>query len=228
MFGDNVLDLYSTERGKWRSVDVYSKTCSELFAHNAIFYLLLDFKEQKSGEERVIERMSKLLDEQSLADVWFVVKGHEIGAHWAIVNSASHVMAAMFDPEQVKLSKRVVVDDTEPEVFKQLLRYIYTGTMPDLHEESMADPLFLAADKYKIEGLKQECEKRLICLLDLNNVIHMLVLAHTHSAAKLLEAAIKFISSNKKDIWPRSDWKDLVEQHPDLFFLASRRMNDTI
>jgi speckle-type POZ protein len=222
------VDLYSTERGKWRSVDVYSRSCSELFARNAIFYLLLEFKEQKSGEERVIERMSKLLDDQSLSDVWFVVKGHEIGAHWAIVNSASHVMAAMFDPEQFKLSKRVVVDDTEPEVFKQLLRYIYTGTMPDLHEESMAEPLFLAADKYKIEGLKEECEKRLIFQLNLNNVIHLLVLAYTHSAANLLEATMKFISSNKKDIWPRLDWKDLVKQYPDLFFLASRRMNDVI
>ena len=49
-------------------------------------------------------------------------------------------------------SDRVVVDDVEPDVMKELLRFMYTDTAPNL--ERMADTLLAAADKYQLDRLK--------------------------------------------------------------------------
>ena len=85
------------------------------------------------------------------------------------------------------------------------------------------EPLFLAADKYQIEALKDLCEQSLISKLNLESVIHCLVVAHLHSAPQLLEASLKFLVSRKTEIWRRPEWKELMKTYPDLFFLASHR-----
>jgi speckle-type POZ protein len=88
----------------------------------------------------------------------------------------------------------------------------------------MTEPLFLAADKYQIEGLRVLCEQSLIAKLNMQKIVHYLVLAHLHSAPKLLEASLKFLVSHKTEVWSRSEWKELMKTYPDLFYLASRRM----
>lgn len=40
---------------------------------------------------------------------------------------------------------RVEINDVDPEVFKEMMRFIYTGKAPNL--EKMADNLLAAADK---------------------------------------------------------------------------------
>lgn len=52
------------------------------------------------------------------------------------------------------VSRIVVIDDTEPKVFSELIRYIYTGDAPHLENSDMTEPLFKAADKYQVDSLK--------------------------------------------------------------------------
>jgi BTB/POZ domain len=47
-------------------------------------------------------------------------------------------------------TKEVEIEDIEPSVLKEMLRYLYTGRAPNLDEDDMTEPLFLAADKYQI------------------------------------------------------------------------------
>jgi speckle-type POZ protein len=121
-------------------------------------------------------------------------------------------------------TKTVKIEDIEPSVFKEMLRYLYTGRAPNLDEDDMTEPLFLAAHKYQIESLKDLCEQSLITELNLETVIHHLVMAHLYTAPQLLEASLKFLVSRKTEVWPRVEWKELMKTYPDLFFLASHRM----
>jgi speckle-type POZ protein len=121
-------------------------------------------------------------------------------------------------------TKTVKIDDIDPLVFKEVLRYLYTGRAPKFDESEMSEPLFLAADKYQIEGLRHLCEQSLISKLSSQKIVHYLVLAHLHSAPKLLEASLKFLVAHKTEVWTRSEWKDLMKNYPDLFYSASRRM----
>lgn len=55
----------------------------------------------------------------------------------------------MFESQMVEgIYNRVKIDDVEPEVMKEVLRFIYTGKISDI--EKMLDLLLAAADKVRI------------------------------------------------------------------------------
>ena len=90
--------------------------------------------------------MGNLLDSGSFSDVCLCAGGREFKAHKAILATRSPVFGAMFEHEMEESRKgRVEISDIDPDVFQELLRFIYTGTTPQL--QGMADDLLAAADK---------------------------------------------------------------------------------
>ena len=177
------------------------------------------------GERHVLNSLAKLFESQTLADVTFNVQNQEITGHSNILSAGSPVLAAMFQSDLEESKTRVVdIEDTSPAVFRQLLHYLYTGRVPELDNDEMTEPLFIASDKYQIESLKLLSEKCLLSKLKVTNVVRNLVLAHLHIAPKLTEACLKFIAMNNKAMWDQPEWKDLMKSYPDLFFTASHRM----
>jgi speckle-type POZ protein len=161
-----------------------------------------------------------------MADVTFIVKNEKIGAHSSIVVSGSPVICAMLENDKFEegRTKTDKVKDINPAVFKEVLRYLYTGKAPNLDEDDMTEPLFLAADKYQIEALRDLCEQSLIAKLNIQTIIHYLVVAHLYNAPQLLEASLASMEEHKKEVWTRPDWKRLLKTYPDLFYTASHRM----
>jgi speckle-type POZ protein len=220
----------------WPYVKVKPSTLydpSSYYSHStnkyAVYQLTLQFEDTSfaEGERHVLAHLSRLLDTQSMADVTFIVKNEKIGAHSAIVVSASPVICAMLEGDKFKegRTKTVKVEDIEPAVFKEMLRYLYTGRAPLLNEDDMTEPLFLAADKYQIEALKNLCEQRLIKKLNnVKTVVHYLVLAHLYTAPQLLEASMMLMEIHKNEVKACPEWKELNKNYPDLFFQAANRM----
>jgi speckle-type POZ protein len=196
-----------------------------------VFQLLLEFNCEKpakrpktEGEQHVLKHLLKLLDNQSMADITFIVKGEKIRAHSVIISLASPILGAMLKQAKGSESNTLEIEDIDPGVFHQLLRYLYTGDCPELDATEMTEQLFLAADKYDIHLLKGECEMSLMSKVTLENVVSRMVMAHQHSAPKLLEAAMKCLVHNKDYIWSRPEWMTLGIKHLELVFTASHRM----
>ena len=81
-------------------------------------------------------------------------------AHKAILAARSPVFEKMFEHDlKEKATNSVDVVDIDPEVFKELLTYIYTEKAPNI--KTLASPLLRAAEKYQLERLKALCEQRL-------------------------------------------------------------------
>ena len=162
-------------------------------------------------ERRVLNHLANLLETQSMADVSFVVKGEKIGAHMALLASASPVLTTMLDSKFKEGQTKIVeINDMSVSVLKEMLKFIYTGSAPSMSNAAITEPLFMAADKYQIEALKTQCENVLSSRLTITNVVKMLVLAHLHSAPKLLEASLQCITENKSTLWNRTEWKELM------------------
>ena len=80
------------------------------------------------GGKGVLNHLSQLLEDQTLSDVFFEVAGEFIKAHSIFVAARSPVLAAMFRHDCAqRLTSFVKILDTKAHVFKQLLRYFYTG-----------------------------------------------------------------------------------------------------
>ena len=190
--------------------------------------------------------MEKMLADRTLSDVtfkfpgrvdkfvfccWFYsfvsyifTDGIEIKAHSILLASAdSPVLAAMFQHD-CKESRNLVVEmeDISPEVFEEVLQYLYTGSIKEM--DKLAMDLLVAADKYQIESLKKECASALSKKLTVDSAVRIFVLAHLHNCLELGQSSLTFIAKNAKAIVALPDWLDLVMNYPKLSVEATQAM----
>ncbi|XP_061413326.1 speckle-type POZ protein isoform X2 [Lethenteron reissneri] len=172
---------------------------------------------------RLAVDFGEIWDNSRFTDCLLRVGGQEFKAHKAVLAGRSLVFNAMFEHEMEESKKnRVEINDVEPDVFKEMMRFVYTGRAPNL--EKMADDLLAAADKYALERLKVMCEEALCTNLSVENVAETLILADLHSAEQLKAQAIDFINSHATDVMETAGWKSMVLSHPHLVADAFRAL----
>ncbi|KAL1763418.1 speckle-type POZ protein, partial [Sigmodon hispidus] len=161
------------------------------------------------------DELGELQENGSFADCCLVVAGQEFRAHKAILAARSPVFKAMFEHDMEERRKnRVEIHDLEPQVFRAMMDFIYTGKVPNLH--SMADAVLFAADKYCLEVLKVMCEDALCRDLSVDNAAHTLFLADLHSAGHLKTQTLDFIAAHASEVFETSGWKTMVGSFPYL------------
>ncbi|KAK7803442.1 hypothetical protein U0070_011917 [Myodes glareolus] len=159
--------------------------------------------------------LGKLWKNSSFTDCCLVVAGQEFRAHKAILAARSPVFRAMFEHDTEESRKnRIEIHDLEPEVFKAMMGFIYTGKEPDLH--SIADAVLAAADKYGLERLKVMCESALFRDLTVENAAHTLFLADLHSTRHLKTQVLNFITAHASEVSQTASWKTMVDSYPHL------------
>uniref|UniRef100_A0A1D5RGQ4 Speckle type BTB/POZ protein n=2 Tax=Macaca TaxID=9539 RepID=A0A1D5RGQ4_MACMU len=177
----------------------------------------------KVPECRLADELGGLWENSRFTDCCLCVAGQEFQAHKAILAARSPVFSAMFEHEMEESKKnRVEINDVEPEVFKEMMCFIYTGKAPNL--DKMADDLLAAADKYALERLKVMCEDALCSNLSVENAAEILILADLHSADQLKTQAVDFINYHASDVLETSGWKSMVVSHPHLVAEAYRSL----
>jgi BTB/POZ domain len=183
---------------------------------------------ETKGLQVIQNNLSKLLENESLADIQFVFKDDHIAAHSAIVAASSPVFAAMFEAGKFKegQTRTVNIEDIDSRVFRKLLRFLYTGSSGSSKQDpsDVLQAFFLAADKYQVDALKEICEECLIHQLELKNVIPLFVWAHLYGAEKLKEADVTYIVKQRNEVWKLEEWAELGRNYFDLFYLACNQM----
>lgn len=156
----------------------------------------------------------ELLSSGKLSDVKFLLGGEVLRAHKAILAVRSPVFAAMFEHDMQESKENAVkIVDIRVDVFEEMLRFIYTGSVEQLEQRSK--DLLIAAEKYALEGLKTLCEEHLGMKLTVDSAAETLQLADMYNADKLKQQTISFISNNLKEM-KSTDWKSLITTHPDV------------
>lgn len=91
-----------------------------------------------------------------LTDVVLLVGDQSVDAHRFILSARSPIFAAMFKSGMSECqTSRVRIEGTDPTTFRDFLKFLYTGML-----EPSADrqALFVLADKYLVETLKDCCK----------------------------------------------------------------------
>ena len=96
------------------------------------------------------------------------------------------------------------MSDIEPEVFKEMISFIYSNRVPNL--STMAGPLLYAAEKYQLDGLKAKCEQFLSYNLQVGNAVQKLQPAQTYNTSQLKENALLFIIKYINEVRESNDW----------------------
>jgi speckle-type POZ protein len=144
-------------------------------------------------QDLILHQLQEMFDKMPLSDVTFNIRGRKFSAHKAILAMRSPVLSAMFHhPTKEALSSKVNVDDIDPDVFQEVLRFIYTGKTQSTALNKMAPGLLAAADKYLLEDLKSWCEAHLIRQMSAENCLELLSLTTHHPAEHLKKYAIDY------------------------------------
>ncbi|XP_011302421.1 BTB and MATH domain-containing protein 43-like [Fopius arisanus] len=156
---------------------------------------------------------------EELSDFKIIIGEESLPVHKFLLAASSREFLKMFiTPMKESQENRVVIEDIELPVMKEVLRYIYTHDARALDDVQMALSVLIVAEKYGLESLKHVCQNQLCKQLNIDNALLILDVADMYNAVQLRKFTINFLSENKKKIVSRSDFKDLYHKKPELLF----------
>lgn len=174
--------------------------------------------------------LPRLLTNEEGTDVTFEVSGETFAAHRNILAARSPVfMAEFFGPMKGDVTC-ARIDDMEACVFKALLHFIYTDSLPVIKDgESMvmSEHLLVAADTYNLERLKRICEDNLCYYIDASSVGTILALAEQHFCHGLKKACLEFLMSgdNLKAALGTNGFEHLANSCPSVLMELLAKVN---
>ncbi|XP_078170388.1 BTB/POZ and MATH domain-containing protein 2-like [Carex rostrata] len=171
-----------------------------------------------------------LLESGKGADVTFVLNGERIKAHRCVLAERSAVFnAELFGCMKEKWTDTITVEDIEAPVFKSMLYFIYSDSLPDFEGTSndecekkdmilMAQHLLVAADRYQLERLRLICEDLLCKNLCVNNAATIIILAEQHNCSQLKAECLKFMSIPEvfKAVAQTDEFQNLLRIRPSI------------
>ncbi|CAD6337517.1 unnamed protein product [Miscanthus lutarioriparius] len=140
--------------------------------------------------------LGDLLLSEKGADVVFDVGGQTFAAHRCVLAARSPVFSAeelLGTMKESSTTGIVRVDDMEAQVFKALLYFVYTDSLPKTEERGqgeeaeeeddsiMSQHLLVAADRYNLGRPKLICEHKLFGYIEVGTAATILTLAEQHN-----------------------------------------------
>lgn len=126
----------------------------------------------------------------------------------------------MFEhPIKENLTNQVEVADVEPDVFQEILRFIYTGRLSESTMEKMPFEMLRVADEYLLDQLKIECETQLIHRMSAENCLQLLLFTEeNHPAFHLRKYAVDFFRNFSSEVMATKDWEKAEQDYLKLCF----------
>ncbi|KAJ4801916.1 BTB/POZ and MATH domain-containing protein 2 [Rhynchospora pubera] len=153
----------------------------------------------------------KLLEDKENADVTFDVEGEFFHAHRLVLATRSPVFKAeLYGMMHEHSSTDIKIHDMDPLVFRSLLHFIYTDSLPDDEDEDFDDAdgdddsslitdnilmtqhLLVAADRYALDRLKLMCEAKLYKNITVDTVATTLAIAEQHNCSQLKDVCVEY------------------------------------
>ncbi|KAL7300062.1 hypothetical protein TKK_0007072 [Trichogramma kaykai] len=187
----DLAEYLSISRGQFSTIHSLTFRCE--LTDSTIDQKPLNYNINRMSEPK-LQFNSLFLDKKFSDVVLRTSSKEEIPAHRIVLAAASPVFNAMFSHEMLE-SKTQSVDmiDVDHDAAVEMLRHIYTGNI-ESGVYSLTAEVLSAADKYQLEELKYECEKRMVSDLSTENAMEILNTADAHCAKYLTEGVINFLT----------------------------------
>jgi speckle-type POZ protein len=177
-------------------------------------------EEPISNSDQLVAQLAGLFEDLKFSDIAFNVRGRQFKAHKNILAARSNIFAAMFDhPIKENLTNQIEVEDVEPDVFQEMLRFIYTGKVSESTMQKMPFEVFAVADKYLLNQLKMECEPHIIHRMTAENCLELLLNTHEHHPAFYLKKyAVDYFRYFSSEVMATEDWEKAKKDDPEKCF----------
>ncbi|KAL5012547.1 hypothetical protein ScPMuIL_011098 [Solemya velum] len=138
-----------------------------------------------------------MLEHEIACDVTFLLgeTKQEVRAHKFILISRSPVFSAMFCGPMAETQEQITIPDIAPEVFKIVLRYMYSDQLSLLNPHNIMETHY-AAKKYSVVGLVKACKTFCAEKINVDNACVLLDHAHKLDEQELSQACRTYILKN--------------------------------
>eukprot|EP00404_Azadinium_spinosum_P049882 CAMPEP_0180764682 /NCGR_PEP_ID=MMETSP1038_2-20121128/38583_1 /TAXON_ID=632150 /ORGANISM="Azadinium spinosum, Strain 3D9" /LENGTH=494 /DNA_ID=CAMNT_0022799125 /DNA_START=55 /DNA_END=1535 /DNA_ORIENTATION=+ len=193
-----------------------------------------------------------MLEEGKLSDVSFVVKGQTLKAHSQVLAARCEVFEKQFQSGmRESVSREVVVEDCEPDIFKALLQFLYSDDFshvtscmkkyaaklgdstggseaagssehsPFASSASFLQEVLSVSNKYQVTRLSIWCQQQLCDLISEANVCSVLKQAHLCEAKVLEDSCLTYIKEHLHAVAPLPSFAHLTAEWPELLLKIS-------
>ena len=167
--------------------------------------------------DQLVTQLEELFDKMPFSDVNFIIQDREFPAHKNILVTRSKVFASMFEhPTKEQFTNEIEIEDIEPEVFRELLHFIYTGRVSSDNMDTLAAGLLIAADKYLLDGLTMICEDYLSRYISPDNCVELLLHGDLENPSVHLKEAAKYFLRYPSRVMATDKWETAKEENPAL------------
>ena len=150
----------------------------------------------------VLSNLESLYLNDEFSDITLSIDNSNIPAHKVILASNSdYFRALLFCGLQESQSSKISLKCSNQELFKQLLKYVYTGKM-NLNELTVQQILeiFQMSHEYNFKALNETISKHLISILSLKNVCTFYDLSNFYEIDELRTACLHFLDHNAEQV----------------------------
>lgn len=171
------------------------------------------------------EHWGRMLRSEEGADVTFVVERETVKAHSVVLVARSPVFRQQLNLRSPVAPPSVVVSvaNMAPDVFRALMHFVYTDSLPDMDDldenarKERVGFLMFAARTYGLDRLKLICEDTLSRSLEVDTVCNVLARVNQCNCSRLKDACIDFINSDRSSEVERTEgYKHLKANCPAL------------
>ena len=181
-------------------------------------------RDKRYGDTTLVKTGGKDFSDYFLSELFsdFKITCEDVtfNCHKIILANGSPVFEAAINSDMLEAKSGCLeIEDCKPNVVKFILEFIYKSEIDikNLKEDPVfAMEVLAAADKYRMEKLKDLCEKKLCFQIVTENALQLLIVGDMYGAAELKESALKIIVKNKKNIVNQEDFNLFVKRHPQL------------
>ncbi|KAJ8686475.1 hypothetical protein QAD02_022269 [Eretmocerus hayati] len=152
------------------------------------------------------------LTTKSFSDVVLVADAdRKFYAHKIILAKRSPYFAQLFAQNEDKRSM-VEITDVKGDILAQVLKFIYSGRVDNF--ENITSELCVAAEKFSLEHLKNQCTQYLTQNLNIDKAASILAIASANNMPGLKKTCISFINRHAKEVIKTVGYTDLVTNFP--------------
>lgn len=180
--------------------------------------------------------MRGIIDKKEFSDVKFIVGANRkvVRANKAILMARCEVFKAMLLDQKDSLARQkpdqqdvpLVLADVTPEVFMNLLEFLYTNTCT-LNSKNVMDVMGCAME-YNLEQLQRICEQYIGETLAVDTASEAMQIAVTYGQEELRERCLDFIEENTESVFRTKGFHELSEEALALLLQSDKLMMDEL
>lgn len=170
-----------------------------------------------------------MINDEATADLTLLVgpNKEKFFAHRVILMFRSDFFRAMLTSGMMEtINGEIQLPDADPFVVQEMLKFLYTDTMPDAKVmQDHAESLLIMAMRYQCPALIEICEGDLSNRLNINNCLNLLQLADMIGASGLKQKVIYYVAVNSMKLLQTKEFSELGDELLQETYRAIDQMN---